>query len=52
MAENMEPAVPVKSKREMLSDRLKKKYPDIAAECSKSSAKAGYVKITLKGDKS
>lgn len=31
------------------SAKLKKKYPDIAAECSKSSAKAGYVKITLKG---
>lgn len=30
------------------SAKLKKKYPDIAAECSKSSAKAGYVKITLK----
>ena len=31
------------------SAKLKKKYPDIAVECSKSSAKAGYVKITLKG---
>ena len=30
------------------SAKLKKKYPAIAAECSKSSAKAGYVKITLK----
>lgn len=29
--------------------KLKKKYPAIAAECSKSSAKAGYVKIALKG---
>ena len=29
--------------------KLKKKYPAIAAECSKSSAKAGYVKITLRG---
>lgn len=28
--------------------KLKKKYPDIAAECSKTSSKAGYVKITLK----
>lgn len=28
--------------------KLKKKYPDIAAECSKTSDKAGYVKITLK----
>lgn len=31
------------------SAKLKKKYPAIAAECSKSSAKAGYVKIALKG---
>ena len=31
------------------STKLKKKYPDIAAECSKTTAKAGYVKITLKG---
>ena len=30
------------------STKLKKKYPDIAAECSKTSEKAGYVKITLK----
>lgn len=30
------------------SAKLKNKYPAIAAECSKSSAKAGYVKITLK----
>ena len=29
--------------------KLKKKYPDIASECSKTTAKAGYVKITLKG---
>jgi len=34
------------------STKLKKKYPDIAAECSKITSKAGYVKITLKGDKS
>ena len=34
------------------SAKLKKKYPDIASECSKTTAKAGYVKITLKGDKS
>lgn len=33
------------------SAKLKKKYPAIAAECSKSSAKAGHVKITLKGGK-
>lgn len=31
------------------SAKLKKKYPDIAAECSKVSSKVGYVKITLKG---
>ena len=31
------------------STKLKKKYPEIAAECSKTSEKAGYVKITLKG---
>ncbi len=30
------------------STKLKKKYPDIASECSKTTAKAGYVKITLK----
>lgn len=33
------------------SAKLKKKYPDIAANCSKTFDKAGYVKITLKGDK-
>lgn len=33
------------------SAKLKKQYPDIAAECSKSSPKAGYVKITLKDGK-
>lgn len=33
------------------SAKLKKKYPDVFTECSKASAKAGYVKITLKGDK-
>ena len=31
------------------SAKLKKKYPDVAAECSKTSTKAGYVKINLKG---
>lgn len=31
------------------SAKLKKKYPAIAAECSKPNPKAGYVKITLKG---
>lgn len=30
------------------SAKLKKKYPAIAAECSKESPKAGYIKITLK----
>ena len=30
------------------SAKLKRKYPDIAAECSKTTSKAGYVKITLK----
>lgn len=30
------------------SAKLKKNYPDIFKECSKTSAKAGYVKITLK----
>lgn len=35
------------------SAKLKKKYPAIFTECSKTSAKAGYVKITLKdGEKS
>lgn len=31
------------------SARLKKKYPDVYADCTKISAKAGYVKIALKG---
>ena len=30
------------------SAKLKKKYPAIAAECSKPNPQAGYVKITLK----
>lgn len=30
------------------STKLKKKYPAIAAECSKESPKAGYIKITMK----
>lgn len=29
--------------------KLKKKYPDAAADCAKDTPKAGYVKITLKG---
>lgn len=33
------------------SAKLKKKYPDVAADCSKITAKLGYVKITLKGGK-
>ena len=33
----------------LTSHKLKKKYPAIAAECSKPNPKAGYVKITLKG---
>lgn len=32
------------------SAKLKKKYPDVAAECAKDTPKAGYVKITLKED--
>lgn len=31
------------------SAKLKKKYPDVAAECAKDTPKAGYVKIALKG---
>lgn len=31
------------------SAKLKKKYPEIFTECSKTSSKAGYVKIALKG---
>lgn len=30
------------------SAKLKKKYPDAAADCAKDTLKAGYVKITLK----
>lgn len=30
------------------TDKLKKKYPDAAADCAKDTPKAGYVKITLK----
>lgn len=28
--------------------KLKKKYPDAAADCAKDTPKVGYVKITLK----
>lgn len=31
------------------SPKLKKKYPDIASECSKTSAKSSYIKVELKG---
>jgi hypothetical protein len=30
------------------SAKLKKKYPDIADECSKTSNKSAYVKVTIK----
>lgn len=30
------------------SAKLKKKYPDIATECSKTSNKSAYVKVTIK----
>ena len=30
------------------SGKLKKKYPDIAEECSRTSKKSAYVKITIK----
>lgn len=30
------------------SAKLKKKYPDIAAECSRTSKKSAYVKVTVK----
>lgn len=30
------------------STKLKKKYPDIAEECSKTSKKSAYVKVTVK----
>lgn len=33
------------------SAKLKKKYPDAAADCAKDTPKAGYVKITLKEEK-
>lgn len=32
------------------SAKLKKKYPTIAEECSKVSAKSAYIKVTVKGD--
>lgn len=31
------------------STKLKKKYPDIASECSKVSAKSAYIKVEVKG---
>ncbi len=33
------------------SAKLKKKYPEIAAECSKISNRKAYVKVALKGEK-
>ena len=33
------------------STKLKKLYPAIADECSKVTSKAGYIKVTLKGDR-
>lgn len=42
----------IEDQEKEMKAKLKKKYPDIASECSKTTAKAGYVKITLKGDKS
>lgn len=33
------------------STKLKKNFPDVYAQCSKTTDKAGYVKITLKGDR-
>lgn len=32
------------------SAKLKKKYPDVAADCAKDTPRAGYVKITLKDE--
>lgn len=31
------------------SAKLKKKYPDIAKECSKTSTKSAYIKVEVKG---
>ena len=33
------------------SVKLKKKFPDIAAQCMKTADRKAYVKVTLKGDK-
>jgi len=33
------------------SAKLKATYPHIYTECSKTTSKKGYVKITVKGDK-
>jgi predicted phage-related endonuclease len=32
------------------SKKLKKKYPEIAEECSRESKRSAYVKITMKGN--
>jgi len=32
------------------SAKLKKNYPDIASECSKTSNKSAYIKVEVKGD--
>ena len=33
------------------STKLKKKYPDIAAECSKTSNKKAYIRVSVKNEK-
>lgn len=33
------------------STKLKKKYPDIAAECSKTSNKKAYIRVSIKDEK-
>lgn len=33
------------------TSKIKKLYPDIAAECSKETNRKAYIKITLKGSK-
>ena len=43
--------VEASSRASVDSTKLKNKYPDIAAECTKSSAVKAYVKIELRGDK-
>lgn len=43
--------VEASSRNSVDSAKLKAKYPEIAAECNKSSAVKAFVKIELKGDK-